>query len=87
MDRITGKLTGIAGLSGVLSAAGGISGGLSRPSLVPVEKYDGPYEFTPSAQTQVIPIAEKKALANIIIKPVPQNYGRITWNGSVLTVS
>lgn len=49
--------------------------------------YDGPTEFTPSGSTQTIEIADKKALENIVINPIPSNYGLITWNGSELTVS
>ena len=49
--------------------------------------YDGPTEFTPNGSTQTIEIANKKALENITINPIPSNYGLITWNGSELTVS
>lgn len=49
--------------------------------------YDGSYEFTPSESTQTIEIADKRALTDITINPIPSNYGLITWNGSELTVS
>ena len=49
--------------------------------------YDGAYEWTPSDTIQTIEIANKKALNNIKINPIPNNYGLITWNGSELTVS
>ena len=51
------------------------------------EYYDGPYEFTPSAEEQAVQIVNLMASENIIINPIPSNYGLITWNGSVLTVS
>lgn len=51
------------------------------------ETYGGEYVFTPSAQTQTVEIAGKTARENIIINPVPSNYGLITWNGSTITVS
>ena len=50
-------------------------------------EYEGEYEFTPSSETQTIDIRNRVARRNITINPVPQNYGLITWNGSVLTVS
>lgn len=53
----------------------------------PVKKYEGPYEFTPGPQAQRIEIANMKATDNITINPIPKNYGLITWNGSILTVS
>lgn len=49
--------------------------------------YDGAYEWTPTDSVQTIEIANKKALENIKINPIPNNYGLITWNGSTLTVS
>lgn len=49
--------------------------------------YEGVYEFTPTGDTQVIEIAGKQAAHDIIINPIPSNYGLIAWNGAVLTVS
>ena len=77
MSRITGVLRGV----------GRVSGGISKPTTAQVEEYTGDYEFTPTRSTQVIEIANKKATADITINPIPKNYGLITWNGSVLTVS
>lgn len=49
--------------------------------------YPGPYEFTPTQSTQVVEIDGKRADRDVIINPIPSNYGLITWDGSVLTVS
>lgn len=54
---------------------------------VPIEPFDGAYEYTPTRETQVVLIDGKKATDNITINPIPSNYGLITWDGSVLTVS
>lgn len=54
------------------------------PSVIP---YTGDYEFTPTDATQTIPISGKTASMDIIINPIPSNYGLITWDGSTLTVS
>jgi hypothetical protein len=35
----------------------------------------------------VLATAEKVVTRNIVINPIPSNYGLITWNGSTLTVS
>lgn len=51
-----------------------------------VPEYAGPYEVTPSQETQILETSDKVATANIIIKPIPQNYGLIEWNGQYLTV-
>ena len=55
--------------------------------IIEGEMYDGPYEFTPTQETQTAQTADKVLLENIIIHPIPQNYGLITWNGAVITVS
>lgn len=51
------------------------------------DPYEGDYEITPTDETQVLQTAGKWDRENIIIKPIPSNYGLITWNGSALTVS
>lgn len=51
------------------------------------DKYEGPYAVTPTGEAQVLETIAKTMEGNITIEPIPQNYGMITWNGSVLTVS
>lgn len=53
--------------------------------VVPV--YDGAYELTPTAEMQTIPVHGYRFEQDLIIDPIPSNYGLITWNGSQLTVS
>lgn len=49
--------------------------------------YQGPYEVTPSQQTQTLGTAGHELSQNITINPIPSNYGLITYNGAYLTVS
>ena len=49
--------------------------------------YQGPTEITPSEQEQTLVTSQKSVLENIVINPIPQNYGLITWNGSTIRVS
>lgn len=49
--------------------------------------YDGPTEFTPSRESQVVETTAHVLLADIVINPIPSNYGLVQWNGAVLTVS
>lgn len=49
--------------------------------------YMGPYEVTPSEYEQVLLTEDKRMTANVVVHPIPSNWGRITWNGSYLTVS
>lgn len=85
--ELIGSLKSSGQLSGFLSAEKGISGLLTIPSAVDVPLYGGPYEFTPTEDTQTVAIERKMATENIVINPIPSNYGLITWNGTTLTVS
>jgi len=49
--------------------------------------YEGEYEYTPTQETQTVQCAGKAMSENITINPIPSNYGLITYNGSVITVS
>ena len=76
--------------SAALKVANGDDAKLAAESFVVVsstDQYTGPYEFTPTDQTQTVEIATLQAIQDITINPIPNNYGLITWNGSVLTVS
>lgn len=62
--------------------------GITAPIVAAsVPYFDGPYEYTPSAEAQTIQVNGKQADQDITIDPIPNNWGLITWNGSVLTVS
>lgn len=50
-------------------------------------EYAGAHEFTPGDSTQIVPVGGYRMTQDIIIDPIPSNYGKITWNGAVLTVS
>lgn len=49
--------------------------------------YAGSYEITPSDTAQVLPTTGRGMASDIVVKPIPSNYGLITWDGSTLTVS
>lgn len=49
--------------------------------------YEGAYEFTPTTAAQTIPTEQRFLSENIIINPIPSNYGLITWDGHTMTVS
>ena len=56
-------------------------------SAVSGDPYEGAYTVTPTQEAQVLATAGKVMLEDVTIDPIPQNYGLVTWNGSVLTVS
>lgn len=79
-DSVASPVT--AGASG---AAYPVSAGTITP-IVP-DPYTGEYEVTPTEETQVLLTLNKNMTQNVTINPIPSNYGKITWNGAVLTVS
>lgn len=50
-------------------------------------EYDGPVEVTPTRETQILSTSGTLVQQDITVKPIPPNYGLITWNGAILTVS
>lgn len=50
------------------------------------EHYEGATEVTPAEETQVLDTDGMIVDDSITVLPIPSNYGRIAWNGSVLMV-
>ena len=49
--------------------------------------YDGITDITPSQDTQILQTSNKTLTRNIVVNPIPSNYGLVTWDGSRLTIS
>ena len=49
--------------------------------------YTGEYQITPTAERQILQTDGMSMTGDLVIEPIPNNYGLITWNGSFLTVS
>ncbi len=49
--------------------------------------YQEEYEVTPSQEEQILHTDGHLLTSDVRVNPIPSNYGLITWNGSVLTVS
>ena len=54
---------------------------------IDTDPYEGEYEVIPSMETQILQTEGKRMLHDVVVDPIPSNYGLITWDGSVLTVS
>ena len=48
--------------------------------------YPGPYEVTPGEDEQVLDTEQKTLSGNLVVKPIPSNYGRIEWDGTSILV-
>lgn len=49
--------------------------------------YIGEYSVTPSDQQVILSTNNKVMYDNLVIEPIPSNYGKISWNGSYLLIS
>lgn len=49
--------------------------------------YSGPVVVTPTKETQILNTADKVNTQNITINPIPHNYGLVSWDGRILTIS
>lgn len=50
------------------------------------KEYRSTYRVVPSSEQQELPTANKILTMDIIVDPIPSNYGQIIWNGSTLNV-
>ena len=51
------------------------------------DPYTGDYTITPGDEVQILATNNLRMTGNITVEAIPSNYGKIGWNGSVLTVS
>lgn len=51
------------------------------------DPYEGEYVVTPTRERQVLETKHLAMTENVVIEPIPQNYGLITYNGFELTIS
>lgn len=91
-DRI---VAASASVSGTISPEGEIipvvfeaEAYLSTPTYQgDVPTYQGDYEITPATHAQTLQTSNKLMAHNVVIDPIPNCYGLITWTGAVLTVT
>lgn len=50
-------------------------------------EYDGEWHFTPCTHEIIAPTNGYKMTHDFVVDPIPSNYGLITYDGSVITVS
>lgn len=75
-------------LTASFASESGLTASIESTVYVPtIDDYAGSYEVTPSGVTQTLLTEGLRMKHNVTINPVPSNYGRITWNGSTITVS
>lgn len=74
-------------LSGEMSGMATMTGALTIPISTEGNPYSGGYVVEPGQEEISLPTKGKVLIKDIIVRPVPSNYGLITWDGSVITIS
>ena len=83
-----GDLILTSAFDGDMDVGGSFSGELGTyQKVVEVDVYTGPTTATPGDEQQVFLTKDLMLPENFVVEKIPSNYGKITWNGSVLTVS
>ena len=54
---------------------------------IDVKPYEGPYEVIPTREPQTLRTKSLMMGQDVTIRPIPSNYGLVTWDGSKITVS
>lgn len=49
--------------------------------IIERDPYEGAYEVTPSAEAQTLFTKNLRMTADVVINPIPSNYGLISWSG------
>lgn len=65
----------------------GVSFGDVQEIYIHDERYEGAYTVTPSRETQTLPTSGLLMSHDVVVNPIPPQYGLITYNGSIITVS
>lgn len=90
MERLTACIHEKYSITASIKAMHRISAEIRLPTIIredDFDTYDGETEFTPTQEMQIIQTENKLTKQNIIINPIPKNYGLITWDGHHITVS
>ena len=89
IKKLTGRLSPVGTLSGTLLQPQSLSGSIYRVVDYndKIEHYTGEYEATPTQDVQIFSTNGLCMTQDFIVNPIPSNYGLISWDGSVMTVS
>lgn len=89
MSEIEGgvRAAGIEGGVAAVAVLGGVEIGGIIIEDADVPDYEGDYEVIPAETEQRLPAANRRMRRDVVVAAIPNNYGRITWDGIRLTVS
>lgn len=85
--QVTASVSAGAAVAASVSPSAAIDVDIGTQTYRTPDPYEGSYEVTPTDSTQTFATSGLTMTADFVVNPIPSNYGLITWNGSVLTVS
>ena len=71
---------------GEITLASTVSDGVQTFMPLLPDAYSGETTVTPSEDTQTLLTSGLMVANNLTVNPIPSNYGRILWDGSIITV-
>lgn len=86
MITAKGALTGSVAvkheLHGVIANITKLEGNVNVGGVIKEEPnyYDGEYQITPSQEAQTLKTSQKLLVEDIIVNPIPKEYGKVTYN-------
>lgn len=83
---IEGEVSLFEWLDGEMCLDTHIEGEIGEFMPIVPDVYIGETVVTPNEETQTLYTNGKNMPSNVIVNPIPSNYGRIAWNGSTITV-
>lgn len=86
VDGEVSLLNQIDGIIDLNAEIDGEMGVITKVTEYDIPTYAGKTVVTPSDETQMLSTADKALTQNIIVNPIPANYGRIVWDGSRLKI-
>ena len=78
--KITGRISRSHKLVGKISARKTVTGKIG----VNVVPYSGEHVVTPTKETQTLATHGLKMISDVTINPIPNNYARMSWDGTIL---
>lgn len=85
-DTMTFELSKMQSLTCVLRGPQTVSYDLKIPAAVDINPYEGEYDVTPSMEKQTLSTKNRYMLDDVIINPIPSDYGHIVYDGSKILV-
>lgn len=86
IDGTLSLLTEIDGDFELVVPIDGEAGVITTVKEYDLPSYTGQTVITPSENIQTLTTADKVVMQNIIVNPIPANYGKIVWDGARLRI-